>query len=131
MNTIIEEKELNYELQELHLLSTGWQSEVQFLTGEMNFLKKLINQRLKKAIADVNPEKAQEINLNITTLEQNINSVKLAIINHVKYLEKLIMDPSQQFQLSIIEDHMALERKITEDFILIRSCKQDLFSLVS
>lgn len=131
MNTIIEQKELDYELQELHLLSTNWISEVQFLTGEMTFLKKLINQRLKQTIMDENPEKSHEIKINISKLEKSISSVKDAIILHLKYLEKLILDPKQQFALSIIEDHAALEKKITEDFALIRSCRKDLFSLVS
>lgn len=128
MNTIIEEKELDNELQELHLLSKNWMSEVQFLSGELNFLKRLISQPLKQS--DGNSEKTNQINSNMSRLEENIDDVRRGIVRHLKCLEKLIKDPSQQFDLAIIEDHAALEKKISEDFRLIRSCKQDVFSFV-
>lgn len=126
MNTIIEEKELDNELQELRLLSKSWISEVQFLSGELKFLKRLVNQTVK----DQTSEKASQLQSNMMRLEQNIDTVRNGIVTHLKYLEKLIIDPSQQFNLAIIEDHISLERKIIEDFQLIRSCKQDVFSFV-
>ena len=62
-------------------------------------------------------------------LENSINTVQAAVKEHIKYLEQLILNPLQQFDLSIIDNHAALERNITEDSILIKACKKDLFSL--
>lgn len=129
MNTIIEQRELDSELQELHLLSTTWISEVQFLTVEINFLKRLSNQRSKQGRVDQDAEKARDISARMNKLENSINTVQAAVKEHIKYLEQLILNPLQQFDLSIIDNHAALERNITEDSILIKACKKDLFSL--
>ncbi|EHQ29998.1 hypothetical protein [Mucilaginibacter paludis] len=120
MTTAIEDRELNTELQELYLISKQWITDLDFLEGEIDFLKKLTAKLLVKTTRARELEKLLDIETAYTGLKKDM-------LNYLHHLEPLIMQTQQGFNLYLIENYASLKLRLDDALVNCHLVKNSIF----
>lgn len=120
MTTVIEDKELDAELQELYLVNKQWLSDLQFLDTELEFLRKLA---ANNPVAVVRTE---ELN-NLLDIKNSYLRLKKDILAYLRELEPLIVGEQKYFSLLLIEKYAQLKDGLAEIFKLCVYTKRRIF----
>lgn len=120
MTTAIEDRELNTELQELYLISKQWITELDFLEGEIDFLKKLT----AKLLAPVTQIREFD---KLAAIEKTYVSLKVDMLNYLHNLEPLIKQTQQHFDLLLIENYAHLKLRLNDALVNCHLVKNSVF----
>jgi hypothetical protein len=128
MKTILQDPQLDYELQELYILSNHWISDIHFEEDEIRFLKKVINDYLLPGLKNEQLNKIVEFNKTLTQEDVNISSLKSKITELLKFIGSLINDSNSEVSIDLIEKFAVLEAEMKTLFESVKQVKKLLFS---
>ncbi len=127
MKTIISDSELEFELQELYILSKHWMQDISFIEDEIRFFKTIFDKYWDPALINEPNSMHADFKQKITQQEGNIDNLKLRIREYLKFLEPFINDQEKMIDLSLIEKFNVLGGKIKSLFESTRQTKTELF----
>jgi len=127
MKTIIPDPQLEFELQELYILSQLWKQDISFIEDEIRFFKTIFNKYLDPDLITESNSIPWNFNKKITLQEGNIDNLKLRIQEYLKFLEPFINDQEKMIDLSLIEKFNILAGEIKSLFESTKQTKNELF----
>lgn len=128
MKTIIQDPELEFELQELYILSKHWIQDISFIEDEIRFFKTIFDKFPEPAEINEPNSLSWEFKRNIILQEGNIDSLKARIQDYLKFLEPFINDQQKLIDLDLIEKFNALGTEIKNLFESVKQTKAGLFT---
>ncbi|SDP97004.1 hypothetical protein SAMN05428975_4383 [Mucilaginibacter sp. OK268] len=128
MNTISTDSQLEYELQELYILSQHWLQDLSFLEDEMQFFKNILCKYQETGTLNEIPSKAQDFTTKIREQEQHLDSLKRKVPEFLVFLKPFIGDQKKEMDLSFLEKYNKPETELRTLFAAIKATKQELFS---
>jgi len=128
MKTILPDLELEFELQELYILSKHWIQDISFIEDEIRFFKTVFDKFHDPALIKEPNSVALEFNQKISRQEENIINLKARIQDYLKFLEPFISDKHKMIDLGLIEKFNALAAEIKNLFESIKQTKSELFT---
>lgn len=127
MKTIIPDPELEFELQELYILSRHWMQDISFIEDEVRFFKIIFNKYLDPVLVNEHNSIPWNFSQKITLQERNIDNLKLRIPEYLKFLEPFINDQGKMIDLSLIEKFNGLAGEIKGLFESTKQTKNEIF----
>jgi len=127
MKTILPDPELEFELQELYILSKHWIQDISFIEDEIRFFKSVFDKFPEPVLINEPNSIPLEFNRKITQQEANIESLKSRIQDYLKFLEPFISD-DHKIDLDLIEKFNVLGTEIKKLFESIKQTKVELFT---
>jgi hypothetical protein len=128
MKTILPHLELEFELQELYILSKHWIQDISFIEDEIRFFKTVFDKFPDPAFINEPNSVAWEFKRKIIQQEANIDSLKARIQDYLKFLEPFISDQQKLIDLELIEKFNALGTEIKNLFESVKQTKAELFT---
>ena len=129
MTTVIEDKELLTELEELYLLSKHWISDLAFLETEMAFFQKMftINTAMLAAAKDF--KTITDTLISIARANKHQQDLKVEIGCYLHKLEQLVINTDQGIELDLLETYNSLEGRIHNVLGDLKSIKANILAL--
>jgi len=128
MKTALPDLELEFELQELYILSKQWIQDISFFEDEVRFFKTLFDKFPEPVSVDQPNSACPEFKRKIIELEENIVSLKIRIQDYIKSLEPFINDQQKLIDLDLIEKFNEMGTEIKTLFQSIKQTKAELFT---
>ncbi|NHA03358.1 hypothetical protein G7092_06115 [Mucilaginibacter sp. HC2] len=128
MSTISTDSQLEYELQELYILSQHWLQDLSFLEDEMHFFKNILRKYQETGTLNEVPSKAQDLTAKIREQELHLESLKIMVPEFLRFLEPFIGGQRKEMDLGFLEKYNKLETALRTLFAAIKATKQELFS---
>ena len=128
MKTIIQDGELEFELQELYILSKHWISDIHFIEDELRFLKHVVETRLVPNLKNEQLFEAEDFNKSFVQIEENIPALKTEISDFLKFVDPLINESNNTIGLNLLEKFTALDSEMKTLFESVIQVKKLLFS---
>lgn len=129
MKTIIQDPELDYELQELYILSKHWKSDIQFVEDEIRFLRKVIQKYLSPGLENGQLPEAEFFSIVLGQQDVNIPGLKKRISMLLKFMEPIITEENKEIGINLLERFATLEKEIQTLFESVKLAKGSLFSV--
>ncbi len=120
---------LNAEWQELHVLTTHWQSDMIFFEDELRFIDVLFDKYFSALIEKENIEKTKAIAGKLSNVKASRGSLAIRIEKHLHHIEELMINPFPQDASEFRTEHAALEDDLTMFVKSFREMKRELFEL--
>ncbi|HEY1023801.1 MAG TPA: hypothetical protein VGE26_01450, partial [Sphingobacteriaceae bacterium] len=92
-----QDTQLEQELQELHMVSSGWISDIRFIQDEIKDFKQLIHKTLPR-VNDDQVIRVRQLDSTRVRLEEKINKIQGEILDHLKKIEPLIQNSKQAIE---------------------------------
>jgi hypothetical protein len=127
MKTIIMDEQLEYELQELYLLSKHWASDLKFVEDEVRILKDILDKYLGR-MGDLQAKEAKNFEKILMQQDAVILDLKNQIREFLKFVEPYINDSKKEIGLNFIEKFSSLGAEIREQSEYVKLLKKLLFS---
>ena len=127
MKTIIMDEQLEYELQELYLLSKHWTSDINFVEDEVRILKDILDKYLGR-MGDLQAKEAENFEKILIQQDAVILDLKNKIQEFLKFVEPYINDSKKEIGLNFIEKFSSLGADIREQSEYVKLLKKLLFS---
>ena len=128
MKTQPPDLELEFELQELYILSKHWMQDISFIEDEIRFFKTIFDKFPDSALINEPNSVPWQFNRKIIHQEMNIDNLKARIHDYLKFLEPFISDQQKLIDLELIEKFNALGAEIKNLFESIKQTKAELFT---
>ena len=125
----IENAQLNSELQELYLVSKHWNSDLDFLATDFDFVKKLFGTNVSSLVRKDEFERIADFMIKAVHIDKLQAELRIDIAKHLQALEPLINEDDHEFKISLIESHSQLEQKLNQIMIDFNSYKKIVFIL--
>ncbi|MDB5013249.1 MAG: hypothetical protein JWQ25_1451 [Daejeonella sp.] len=130
MRPTTEDDDYNEELQELYLISKRSISELEFLKEEIGFLKKLIfGKTFYPLIQSSDLEIVTEALNKADSIVKGQSTLQQGIMDYLEKLKPYLLHSRKNYDLSLIELHSQLDKKLGElafDFISVKNMVFDL-----
>lgn len=120
---------LNAEWQELHVLTTHWQSDMIFFEDELRFIDILFDKYFNALIEKENIEKTKGIAGKLSNVKASRSALANRIENHLHHIEELMINPFPQDAAEFRTEHAALEDDLTMFVKSFREMKREMFEL--
>ena len=111
MNTIIEARQLNEELEELRCISESWISDLDLLVRDIEVLNLKCRSLVKVGKRGADDEDVSGLFERISKLDRLTNVVRLSAIDHFASIVTLENDEAA-YCLSLIENHTRIELEV-------------------
>jgi hypothetical protein len=128
MKTIIQDGELEFELQELYILSKHWISDIHFIEDELRFLKHVVEKHLAPSLKTEQLFEADDFNAVFAQTERNIPAVKTGVSDFLNFISPLVKEPDTVIGLNLLEKFTALDTEMKTLFESLKQVKKLLFS---
>jgi hypothetical protein len=128
MNTTPTDGQLEYELQELYILSQHWLQDIFFMEDEMRFFKNILRKYQEAGLLNEMPCKAKEFTTKIREQEQRVDSLKIKIPEFLHFLKPFINDPKKEMGLDFLERYNKLGTELRALFAEVKTTKKELFA---
>jgi hypothetical protein len=129
MKTIIQDGELEFELQELYILSKHWISDIHFIEDELRFLKHVVEKHLAPNLENEQLFEVDDFNEVFVQTEGNIPGLKTEVSDFLKFIAPLVKKPDTMIGLNLLEKFTALDTEMKTLFESLKQVKKLLFSL--
>ena len=117
------------ELQELHLISSPWLSDLEFLEKELAFLKNLLGGTFSPVIIKNDFKKIANILIIVALIKKTHVELKHQIVSYLHKLKQLINNPGELFDTHLINTHTELEQKLRGILLDFTSVKKIVLTL--
>ncbi|MGN8068862.1 hypothetical protein [Mucilaginibacter sp. 22184] len=128
MNPTPTDGQLEYELQELYILSEHWLQDISFMEDEIHFFKNILPKYKDTDMLNKVPSKAQDFTAKIREQELHLESLKIKVPEFLRFLEPFIGGQKKEMDLSFLEKYNKLETELRTLFAAIKATKKELFS---
>ena len=119
----------NAEWQELHVLTSHWQSDMLFFQDELRFIDTLFDKYFGALIEKDNLEKTKAMAIKISHVKSNSEALSGRIAAHLKHIEQFVTNPTSQKGDSFREEHASLEDDFASFVKSFREMKREIFEL--
>jgi glutaredoxin 2 len=120
---------LSAEWQELHLLTTHWQSDMDFFKDELRFINVLFDKYFTALVDKNNIEKTKEVAAHLANVQDAWDAIAQRINKHLEHIQQLIINPASPNASSFRTEHGVLEDDLSEFVKSFRSMKNEIFQL--
>jgi len=120
----IEDLQLENELQELHLVTKYWISNLEFYKSELNFFQKL---SLRYVGADKEKMKTLKTLVQRTAvLKEEITETEDALAAHLKVIDPLMINPQEKITILFLNRHLDIEQEVSDLFAHYKIVRQEV-----
>lgn len=102
METLVKDDQLEYELQELYLISSHWNADISFVQDEIRFLKTALNKYHDSANKLAVNETAHFYKI-LDTQNATAFTIKTKIAAYLRFVELFIVDPKKEMGLDMLD----------------------------
>jgi paraquat-inducible protein B len=117
------------EWEELHVLTTHWQSDMAFFEDELRFIDVLFDKYFNSLIDPENMDKTKAIATNLSHVKSSRESLSSRIAGHLRHIKELMTNTLTQDEAMFRQEHGRLEDDLTEFVKSFRKVKQEIFQL--
>jgi hypothetical protein len=128
MNTKQTDSQLEYELQELYILSQHWLQDISFMEDEMRFFKNILRKYQETGLLNEMPSKAPDFTTKIREQEQRLDSLKIKIPEFLHFLKPFIGNSKTEMDFAFLEKYNKLEAELKTLFAEVKTTKKELFA---
>lgn len=125
--TTVIDPELEYELQELYILSKHWASDISFVEDEVRILKDILNKYLIK-MGNLQVKEAKNFEKILEQQDAAILDIKRKISKFLTFMEPLVSGTKEEIGVNLIEKFVKLQAEITSLSEYVKVLKKSLFS---
>ena len=115
--------------QELYILTDHWKSDLNFYKDDLRFLHHLIDKYIIWITKDDNLNMVNDIKKNLFEIRKKSMDLMKEVTTHLRNLGLMVENPVQSSNPQFIEDHEALEDKISKFVKLFRSNRKEVFNI--
>lgn len=119
----------NAEWQELHVLTSHWQSDMRFFEDELRFIDVLFDKYFSALIDKDNMDKTKTIAAKLAGVKSNEGRLAERITKHLHHIEELMINPFSQDASAFRDEHGLLEDDLSAFIKSFREMKRELFEL--
>ena len=116
-------------VQELHVLTSHWQSDMAFFADELRFIDVLFDKYFNALIDPENIGKTKAVASRLTMLKSDREMLSSGISKHLHNLKELITNTPVKDLGILREEHVNLEESLTEFIKKFRVVKREIFEL--
>lgn len=120
---------LSAEWQELHVLTTHWQTDMDFFNDELRFLNILFDKYFTTLVDKDNIAKTKEAAANLADVQENQDMLVQRIEKHLHHIQQLMVNPSAHDATTFRTEHAALEDDLSGFAKSFRDVKREVFQL--
>lgn len=113
----------------LFVLAEHWQSDMQFFSDELRFLRSLVDKYFLWLIDENHIEATKKMATKLGKIEKNRSRLDLSVGNHLKHLTNLIENPFAHDAQSCKDEHAKLEDWLADFSKDFREVKKGIFQL--
>lgn len=128
MNTKQTDSQLEYELQELYILSEHWLQDISFMEDEMRFFKNILRKYQEAGLLNEMPCKATGFTTKIQEQEQRLDFLKIKIPEFLHFLKPFIENSKTEMDFAFLEKYNKLEAELKTLFAEVKTTKKELFT---
>jgi hypothetical protein len=129
METVVKDNQLDYELQELHIISSHWNSDIRFVQDEIRILKNALNKYHTSAQKLPVNESAHFYKI-LETQNATAFTIKNKISAFLKFVELFIVDPKKEMGLDMLEKFNAVGTEIQSISAYVKLTKGLVFNFI-
>ncbi|MDB4270594.1 hypothetical protein N9896_00730 [bacterium] len=115
--------------QELYILTDHWKSDLNFYKDDLRFLHHLIDKYIIWITKDDNLNMVNDIKKNLFEIRKKSMDLMKEVTTHLGNLGLMVENPVQSSNPQFIEDHEALEDKISKFVKLFRTNRKEVFNI--
>jgi hypothetical protein len=127
MKTLLEDTDLEYEIQELYILSKHWMSDINFIEDEIRILKDILNKYLID-MGNLQIKEARNFDRILVKQDAIILDFKVRILELLKFIEPFVNGAKEDIGINLIEKFTKLEAQINSLSAYVKLLKKLLFS---
>jgi len=127
MKTPAIDTQLEYELQELYILSKHWASDISFVEDEVRILKDILNKFLIK-MGNLQVKEAKNFEKILGQQDAAILDIKSKISKFLTFMEPIVTGAKKEIGVNLIEKFTELQAQITSLSEYVKVLKKSLFS---
>lgn len=120
---------LNAEWQELHILTTHWQSDMDFFKDEFRFINVLFDKYFTALVAKDNIEKTKQVATSLADVQDRRDALAQRINKHLEHIQQLMINPTSHDATSFRTEHGVLEDDLADFIKVFRNVKHEVFQL--
>jgi hypothetical protein len=117
------------EWEELHVLTSHWQSDIAFFEDELRFIDVLFDKYFNSLIDPENIVRTKAIATSLSQLNSGRENLTSRIAGHLHHIKELMTNTSTQDAATFRQEHSRLEDDLTEFVKSFRTVKQEIFQL--
>lgn len=117
------------EWEELHVLTSHWQSDMAFFEDELRFIDVLIDKYFNSLIDPENMDRTKAIAANLSQVKSDREKLTSRIAEHLRHIKELMTNTSTQDAATFRQEHGRLEDDLTEFVKSFRTAKKEIFQL--
>jgi hypothetical protein len=120
---------LDAEWQELHALTTHWQSDMVFFGDELRFIDLLIDKYFTSLVDNENIAVTKDVAAKLSDIKKTYESLYQKILKHLRHIENLMVNPFALDVSAFRNEHATLEDELVAFVKNFRDIKQRVFQL--
>jgi len=120
---------LDAEWQELHALTTHWQSDIVFFGDELRFIDLLIDKYFMSLVDKENIAVTKEVAAKLSDIKKIYESLHQKVLKHLRHIENLMVEPFALDASVFRNEHVMLEDELVAFVKNFREIKHRVFQL--
>lgn len=129
METVIKDDQLAYELQELYIISSHWNSDIAFVQDEIKFLNNTLN-RYTTYTQNMHTDKTAHFYATLQTQEDNAYVINNKITALLKFIKPFVTGAKKEIGLDVLEQFNALAAEIKSIIECVKLIKSLVFAFI-
>jgi hypothetical protein len=115
--------------EQMYTLTKHWQSDMEFYSYEMSFLKKLINKYFIWMSDHKNLDRVRNLVNKLSNLKKEQESLEKSIRKQLNFLQLLLENSFSRDQQVFRDDQLILEGKLVDFLKSFKSIKKEVFEI--
>jgi hypothetical protein len=120
---------LDAEWQELHALTTHWQSDMVFFGDELRFIDLLIDKYFTSLVDKENIAVTKDVAAKLSNIRKTYDLLHQKVLEHLRHIENLMVDPFAMDASAFRNEHIMLEDELVTFVKNFRDIKRRVFQL--
>jgi hypothetical protein len=120
---------LDAEWQELHALTSHWQSDIVFFGDELRFIDLLIDKYFTSLVDQENITVTKDVAAKLSDIKKTYESLHQKVLKHLRHIENLMVNPFASDVSAFRNEHQMLEDELVAFVKGFRDVKRHVFQL--
>jgi len=120
---------LDAEWQELHALTSHWQSDIVFFGDELRFIDLLIDKYFTSLVDQENITVTKDVASKLSDIKKTYESLHEKVLKHLRHIENLMVNPFALDASAFRNEHQTLEDELVAFVKGFRNVKGRVFQL--
>lgn len=129
MEALSEDTQLDTELQELYIVSSHWNSDIDFVHYEISLLKNVLN-KYRIQSKNLQAEETERFYAMLEIKDAAIPALKYSVAEFIKSIEPIITHCVNNIGLELLEKFNALEAEIAHSIQYIKLVKKLVYAFL-